>query len=272
MLGKFKLRCRESRIHIPVPFIAAWMFTCIIACMPHLAAAQTGGVIPLAGADGAWKANVILRNVSTSTVTQKVGHLTYTRAGFDPIVIEPTVTLEPGETMRIPNAGANYDSGFWIQAIDNRLECSVSLSYGSESGGPGSTNFEVNAVSKPLMHVGDAWEYHSIVTDATPATASGAWAVVMNTAPGGVTPLVFRVFGSKKVSGGYEFKDEFYAAPAGITLYPIQTARPAGATVLTCLSSCSAGAPGTTAPVYVFILTGRDGAVRTPRYPMAPGS
>lgn len=230
-----------------------------------LATDTNGGALPIPSSTGTnWTANEVLRNTSTSTVTQKVGHFLFTHPGFDPIVIEPTVTVEPGETYRIPNAGANYDPGFWIQTVDARLESSVALTYGA---GIGSTNFETDAVDRPFTTAGQKSEYHRIITDAAEASASGAWFVVMNTNSSSVS-LDFRVFASKKgPDGTYAFVDEYFNAPAGVSLKFIGAARPSGATVMVCDLDCAVGLPGTSAPVYVLGLTGRDGSVRAPRYP-----
>ncbi|HSY50386.1 MAG TPA: hypothetical protein VLC46_16360 [Thermoanaerobaculia bacterium] len=287
-------RIRLSRrvpVLIPVPWLVALFVASAIVCMPHRAIAQTGGAIPIpaaSGPDGSklpWSASLVLRNVTSSPITQQDGLIIFTHEGSNPIPVPLSVTVAPGETLRITDVGANYDPcepvasaangqchPFWIQSVQAGLESSIVLTYGDPDGGPGTTNFDVDGGPvKSMTHLGDSFEFHRVVTDATPATASGAWAVVMNTS-GGVVPLVFRVFSSKMVGLVYSFVDELFTAPAGVWLYGIHTARPEGATVQACLGVCNVGAPGTTSPVYVFILTGRDGSVRSPRYPLTPGS
>src|SRR4051812_35559174 len=110
------------RIHIPIARSVLFLLLALFALQTFAA------VVPI-GANGDWSTDLWLRNKSADVVTQKLGHLTFTRPGFDPVVIETTITLKPGEQRRFTKVEQSYDSGLWVLQVDARLEASVFLSF-----------------------------------------------------------------------------------------------------------------------------------------------
>jgi len=217
----------------------------------------TGGVVPI-GADANWTTDGIFRNVSDHPITQKVGYLTFTHPypGFDPIIVEPTITLAPGETRRIVDMQQRFDRGRnYILPIQDGLEASVFLKFI-----PGTTRFEVSNVNAHLTQVGPGLDFARIATSYDPPM--GTFILVMNTSSGGML-MANRLFGpTREVIG-----EEYTTVPAGISLYGIQHEMKDGGSVRVCINACGVGAPGTVSPVYVFAIMGPpDGGTQAVRY------
>lgn len=207
------------------------------------------------GSDANWSTDLFLRNTAGVPVSQKIGHLTYSNPGFDPIVIEPVITLAPGETRRIVKASRNFDRGMWILDVDPRVDASAYLSFNDV------TKFEVLAVQRPLVATGDSANFYRVATSFDPPT--GTYPVVMNT---GKTPvqIEFQTYGPK----GEVLGDQSVTASPGITLSGILALAPDGASVRACLGACGIGAGAAGAPVYVFAVVGPpSGSTQMVRYP-----
>lgn len=222
-------------------------------------------VVPV-GADGGWTTDGWFLNTSSESVTQKIGHLTFTKSGFDPIVIEPTITLLPGEQRRLVNMNENYDRANWIVPVDPRLAASVFLTFGYDPTTKRSVaNFEVQAIDRYLAQTGDALLYQKIATDAS--TGFGAYPTILNTDTQAVQ-LEVQVFGPKKdSSGSYPVVGhQFVNASRGISQFPVQASIPDGGSVKICRGTCAIGAGGG-APIFAFIPIGAsNGTTQSIRY------
>lgn len=231
----------------------------LLLALPMLA--DTGGVVPI-GADGNWTTDGIFRNTTTHQITQKVGHITFTAPGFDPIVIEPTITLDAGETRRLVGMQQRFDAGKnYILPVESGVEASVLLKF--LAGTTQQRAFEVGNVTANLTQIGSALDYVRVATSYTPPV--GTWALVMNTNPSTIG-LVLRVFGPLNGFNG-TYSDEAVTVPAGISLVGVQHELKDGGSLRVCVGGCGFGTPGSVSPVYVFLTVGPpDGSTQGIRY------
>lgn len=232
--------------------IAVLMLSVTISCPDAMA--QTG-VVPV-GANTNWTTDLMLYNPSNAAVKQSVGHLTFTHPPFDPIVQTATVTIAPGQTLRIPRFDKYYDGGLYILDVDPALRASAYLTFGG-----GSAKFECTKLTAGLSAATPTLNFRMIVTDFAP-NAIGAYPTFLS--KNDVTvKVVLRVFNGDASS----YTDESVDVPPGISQVPIRTYLPSGGNVSMCLISCSVGVPITLAgPIYPFIVLG-DGGTQVVRYP-----
>lgn len=233
---------------------------------------EAGGVIAAPAPGSAWSAAqyVILRNTTTDTVTQKVGHFTFKHPGLDDIVVEPAVTIGPLETKRIKNISDNFDSdwkqygvdahGLYILTIDARIEATELLVHSN-----GVTRFELNSSGpygpRPFTTAGQASDYVRIVTDAE--THTGTYPTIFNTNTSNVQ-LQMRQRGP---TNREDYVDTFISAPPGVSQVGVPRSLPNGGTLTICFTGCGVGLPGTASPVYVFAVVGPgDGGTQGIRY------
>lgn len=271
VLGFVRYFKTQERLRVGKPMITALVAILALSAFP--AAADTGGVIPI-GADGTTSSPqwvtpyAIFHNVAGVAVTQKVGRITFTAPGFDDFVVEPTITLQPGETRRLKNMHERFDRGRnYILHIEAGVEATVLLTYRPSCDFAGEhckAQFEVDNLTRALYQAGESFEFNRIATDYTPPV--GTWMLVLNLNAVPET-VIFRVFGPQPSD---PFADERYVAPAGISVYGLQSVLPDGGHVRSCLVACGSGTPGSGAGVYPMALVGPpDGGTQGPRYPEA---
>jgi hypothetical protein len=238
-----------SRIHIPIG-------RSVLCLLISMFAIQTFAAVVPIGANGDWSTDLFLRNKSAETVTQKLGHLTYTRPGFDPVVIESSVTLKAGETRRFQKVEQFYDSGLWVLQVDSRLEASAFLSYRGNV-----ARFELNALEKSITTAGENATFYRLAID--PSSNINTFPMVLNvsTASVQVELILYGPDGATKIA------DVFATAAPGINLYTLPALAPSGATLKVCHTVCGVGVPSTPATIYPAAIVGPDnGGTQSPRY------
>lgn len=217
-----------------------------------LALATNAAVLPI-GANGDWTTDLWLRNPSSSTITQKIGHLTFTKPGFDPIVLESSVTLKPNETRRIKRVDQLYDQGLWILSVDPKLESSAFLTYRGII-----ARFEVEGVNSAIFLPGDHEDFYRVAIDA----GTGTFPVLMN--QGTQAQVELKLIGP---DGSSVLSDSFVQAPPGVSLWSIPAQAPDGATLRICHTACGVGVPAPGSTIFAFVVTGPpDGGTQAVRY------
>lgn len=199
-----------------------------------------------------------LHNPTEAPIVQKVGRITFIdpSGNFEPIIFEPTVTVEPHETRRIKNWHTLFDpdSGIHILAIEPDLEASARYAFGT---GVCRTTFDLEAIARGLKENGDRWAFHRVSVDAEAQV--GAFPVFMNPNPEALG-VAIAVFGRD----GESFELERIEIPSGVSQYEVQTQIPDGGSLLIVLSQLG----GVPLPVRVFVPVGpRSGATLGIRYP-----
>jgi hypothetical protein len=260
---------RQVHISIPVRWLATLFVASAIVCAPHAARAQvTGGTVIIAGRGSSWLTpSLYIQNRSTSTVTQPLGHETFVSPGLDPIVIVPSVTLAPGEQVRILRPDFDFDpdwrqytydvphgsvAGIFTQVIDPHLEARTCLEY------PGVTKMCLPAFTKTFVHPGDSVKFNSVATNfafvsgGVSYDAQGAYILMVNTTSE-LTTFTARVFDGKAST----FTDETFTAAPGVSLYGIHREIKFGGSVQLFLGFPGGFVPGTLAsPIYAALLIG----------------
>jgi hypothetical protein len=242
-------------------FIESFIAIAILLVMVVIAISCPGtadaAVLPIPGAGGDWTADAWIRNTSSDTVVQKIGHLTYTRAGFDPVVIESTITLKPGETRRFANVEQFYDAGMWVLQLDARLEASAFMSFRGNV-----ARFEVNALTKAITQPGDGVNFYRIAID--PASSIGTFPTIVNDSKvaAQVEMILYGPDGVTKIA------DVFATAAPGISQFILPGTAPNGGSVRICHTACGIGLPAPAAALYAFVPTGpENGGMQALRYP-----
>lgn len=227
---------------------------------------QASGGVLIIGATSLWATDGYFTNAGTTTVTQKVGHRTFVSTGFDPIVLEPTITLQPASWTIVKRIDKNFDPdwhqygpdsapGLYGLSVDAHLQASVYLVFGG-----GLAKFECPALTKfVLQSAGVSLNFSMIRTDTDPHV--GAYPTILNTTSSAVQ-FELRVC----VAIGDCVVEPHTAAP-GVSQFGISRLCVTGCSVQFCLFSCSAGIAGTLpSGVYPFISIG-DGGTQVARLP-----
>lgn len=236
---------------------------------------QAGGAVAAPAPGSSWIAiYVIMRNTTTDTVTQTIGHLTFHHEGFNDVVIEPSVTFAANETKRIKDLSSNFDAdwqqfcgpahGLYILAIDARIEATELLQFAGST-----TKFELNSSGpygpRALTAAGQGNDYVRIVTDAE--TKVGAFPTVFNMNCSAVQLQVIQ----RGPLGGSDAVTVFTIAPPGVSQFGVPRSLPNGGSLSICHTGCGVGTPGTTGPVYIFAVVGpNDGGTQGIRYAQPP--
>lgn len=212
-------------------------------------------VLPI-GANGDWTTDLSIRNKSNETVTQKLGHLTFTRAGFDPIVLESTITLKPGETRRFKNVEAMYDSGLYVLQVDPRLDASAFLSFRGNV-----ARFDLEALGKSLSNAGENAMFYRVAID--PASNINTFPLILN--PSSVpTQVEFILFGP---DGSTKLADVFATAAPGVSEFTLPAIAKDGGSLKICHTVCGVGVPSNGGVIYPAVIVGPDnGGTQSPRY------
>jgi len=228
--------------------------------------AQASGGMLMVGATSLWTTDGYFANTGTTTVIQKVGHRTFLSPGFDPIVLEPTVTLQPASWTIVKRIDKDFDpdwhqygpssaAGLYGLAVDSHVQASVFLSFSD-----GLAKFECPALTKFLVQsAGSSLTFNMIRTDLSPHV--GSYPTVLNTTSSGVQfDLLVCVAVDDCVS-------ELHVATPGISQFGIARLCETGCSVKMCLVSCTAGLAGSLpSGVYPFISIG-DGGTQVARLP-----
>jgi hypothetical protein len=201
-------------------------------------AADTSTVAPylVIGANAQWVSDGYFNNPSTVTVVQKVGHRTFTSPGFDPIVIEPTITLQPGTWTIVKRIDKNFDAdwhqygpqsapGLYGLQIDSHLQAAA-----FESFSDGLSKFELPLLTKALTQgAGASLTFDLIRTDTDPHV--GSYPTILNTNSGAV-PYELRV-----CTKADDCVVESHTATPGVSQVPVGRVCATGCTVQMCLYS-----------------------------------
>lgn len=225
------------------------------ALMLTFALSSAAAVLPI-GATGEWTTEISFRNLTSDVVTQRLGHLTFTKPGFDPVVLDSSITLKAGETRRLTKVEQLYDAGLWILKVDPRLEASAFLSYRGNV-----ARFEVNAIGKQLAQAGDGATFYRVAVD--PSSNLGTFPVLLNdsTSSAQVELVLYGPDGVSKIA------DLFVTAAPGVTLFSIPAVAKDGASLKVCHTACGVGIPTAAAALYPFVVVGpNDGGTQSPRY------
>jgi hypothetical protein len=218
------------------------------------------------GANAQWACDGYFNNQSAVTVVQKVGHLTFTRPGNDPIVLEPTITMQPGTWTIVKRIDGNFDTtwhqygpssapGLYGLQIDPHLQAAA-----FESFSDGLAKFELPLLTKALTQgAGASLTFDLIRTDTDPHV--GSYPTILNTNSGAV-PYELDVCTKTE-----DCVVEAHTAPPGVSQVPIGRVCAAGCSVRMCLYSCTAGVNLTVSGIYPFVSIGDGGTqvVRQPR-------
>lgn len=234
-------------------FFALWVVVLVSMCFGIQDA--DAAVIPI-GANQDWTTDLWIRNLSTDVVTQKLGHLTFTKPGFDPIILESTITLQPNETRRFVKVDQFYDSGLWILHLDSRLEASAFLSYRGTA-----TRFEMNALEKGVSRPGDGAMFYRIAID---SAGVGTFPVILSDY---AEPIQLEII-LYSPNGATVLNDYFVKVGQGITMLGVPTLAPNGGSLRICHTACGIGLPASPSTFYPFVITGpSNGADVGVRYP-----
>jgi hypothetical protein len=229
--------------------------------------ADTSTVAPylVIGANAQWVSDGYFNNPSTVTVVQKVGHKTFTSPGFDPIVLEPTITLQPGTWTIVKRIDKNFDPdwhqygsqsapGLYGLQIDSHLQAAA-----YESFSDGLSKFELPLLTKALTQgAGASLTFNLIRTDFEPHV--GSYPTILNTNTGAV-PYELSVCTKTE-----DCVAEMHSAAPGVSQVGVGRVCAAGCSVKMCLFSCAAGLNATVSGVYPFISIG-DGGTQVVRLP-----
>lgn len=227
---------------------------------------QASGGVLMIGATSLWTTDGYFMNAGTTTVTQKVGHRTFVSPSLDPIVLEPTITLQPASWTIVKRIDKNFDSdwhqygpssaaGLYGLAVDSHLQAAVFLSFSD-----GQAKFECPALTKFLVQsAGSSLMFDMIRTDLSPQI--GSYPTVLNTTSSGVQfELLVCVTADDCLS-------EPHVAAPGLSQFGIARLCATGCSVKMCLVSCAAGPSGSLpSGVYPFISVG-DGGTQVARLP-----
>lgn len=238
----------------------------VLSLRPVATDAPATGPHVIIGANAQWVSDLYLLNSTAATVVQKVGHRTFTAPGLDPIIFEPTITLQPTSWTIVKAIGKNFDSdwhqysatsppGLYGLQIDTHLQAAVYNSFSD-----GIAKFELPAMTKWLTSAaGQTLSFVLVRTDLSPHV--GAYPTVLNTNSGNV---------------GYELRVctqvsdcliEVNTAAPGVSQVGIRRVCDTACSVQFCLLSCSVGAPlALPGGVYPFIAIG-DGGTQVARLP-----
>jgi hypothetical protein len=237
-----------------------------LAFHPIAEDAPASGGILLIGANAQWTTDADFNNAGTTTVVQKVGHLTFARTGYDPIVLEPTVTLAPGAWTIVKRIDKNFDPdwhqygpdsapGLYGLSVDTHLQASVYLVFAG-----GLAKFECPALTKfVLRSAGVSLNFSMIRTDTDPHV--GSYPTILNTTSSAVQ------FEMRVCADVGDCVVEPHTAAPGVSQFGIGRLCVTGCSVQFCLFSCSAGIAGALpSGVYPFISIG-DGGTQVARLP-----
>jgi hypothetical protein len=232
------------------------------------AAADTSTTIPqlIIGANAQWTTDGYFLNQSTATIVQKVGHKTFTSPGFDPIVLEPTITLQPGTWTIVKRIDKNFDPdwhqygpqsapGLYGLAVDARLQAATFDSFSD-----GVQKFECPMLTKALTQgAGASLTFNLVRTDFEPHV--GSYPTILNT---NTSPVPYEL---KVCTKADDCVFEAHSAAPGISQVGVGRLCANGCSVQMCLFSCTAGIAGSVSGVYPFISIGDSGTqvVRQPQ-------